>query len=257
MPRRKSKKSDHENLDRWLLTYADLITLLLAFFIVMYSMSRVDAKKFGKMAEALNGVLKGGQSLINKENGSTNTKGHGLLKLGDLNQIQVKINERFKTLGKNEQVQTEITERGLVVHIMESALFDEGSADLRGKTTDILDVIYNEIVHRPNHIRIEGHTDNRKIHSSIYPTNWELSTARATAVVRYFIDNYHMNPAKLSALGYGEYRPIRPNNTIENRAKNRRVDVVILTMELSLKEPTSQLYDFAQNQVKSSNLSGN
>ena len=247
MRRRKNRNQNHdENSERWLLTYADLITLLLAFFIVMYSMSQVDAKKFGKMAEALNGVLKGGTSLINNKGEKISENGHGLLKLGDLNMIQKQINKRFEILGKNEEVQTEITERGLVVHIMESALFDEGSADLLGKTTEILDVIYDQIADRPNHIRIEGHTDDRKIRSVIYPSNWELSTSRATSVVRYFIDNYNIPADKLSALGYGEFRPIRPNNTIENRAKNRRVDIVILTMELSLKEPTSEYYDMAQ-----------
>lgn len=247
MSRRRQKPNSYENLDRWLLTYADLITLLLAFFIVMYSMSRIDAKKFGKMSEAMSGVLSGGHSLISKTEGETVKKGSGLLKLGDLNMIQQKINERFEGLGKNEEVQTEITERGLVVHIMESALFEEGSADLLNRTTDILDIIYEQIAERPNHIRIEGHTDDRQIKSIGFPSNWELSTSRATSVVRYFIENYNLPPDKLSALGYGEYRPIRPNNTIENRAKNRRVDVVILTMELSLQEPTSQLYEFAEN----------
>ena len=247
MSRRRQKPNSYENLDRWLLTYADLITLLLAFFIVMYSMSRIDAKKFGKMSEAMSGVLSGGHSLISKTEGETVKKGSGLLKLGDLNMIQQKINERFEGLGKNEEVQTEITERGLVVHIMESALFEEGSADLLNRTTDILDIIYEQIAERPNHIRIEGHTDDRQIKSIGFPSNWELSTSRATSVVRYFIENYNLPPNKLSALGYGEYRPIRPNNTIENRAKNRRVDVVILTMELSLQEPTSQLYEFAEN----------
>ncbi|KAA3635837.1 MAG: hypothetical protein DWP97_04000 [Calditrichaeota bacterium] len=243
--KKRKQRNTNENLERWLLTYADLITLLLAFFIVMYSMSRVDAKKFGEMSEALHGVLKNGKSIINKNGESVANRGQGILRLGDLNVIQKKINEKFKTLGKNEEVQTEITERGLVVHIMESALFNEGSADLLSKTTEILDIVYDGIADRPNHIRVEGHTDDRKIKSLVYPSNWELSTARATSVVRYFIDNYSYPPDKLSALGYGEFRPIRPNNTIENRAKNRRVDIVILTMDLSLKEPSSQMYQYA------------
>ncbi|MFQ5454453.1 MAG: flagellar motor protein MotB, partial [Candidatus Zixiibacteriota bacterium] len=95
---------------------------------------------------------------------------------------------------------------------------------------------------------IEGHSDDRPINTLLFPSNWELSTSRATQVVRYFIDNYGLPPNKISALGYGEYRPVKPNNSIENRAKNRRVDIVILTMELSLKEPSSQLYYLTQNQ---------
>lgn len=246
MSRTRRKFPSSDNNERWLLTYADLITLLLAFFIVMYSMSRIDAKQFGKMSEALNGILKGGKSVIDKGD-AAQIKGQGILKLGDLNVIQKQLAKRFEILGKNDEVQTEITERGLVVHIMESALFEEGSAELLNKTTNILDVIYDGIKDRPNHIRIEGHTDDRSIQSPIYPSNWELSTARATSVVRYFIENYNLSADKLSALGYSEYRPIKPNNTIENRAKNRRVDVVILTMDLTLKEPTSQLYDFVTN----------
>ena len=246
MARRRKHFETSDNQERWLLTYADLITLLLAFFIVMYAMSQIDAKRFGKMSDALNGILKGGKSIIDQ--GKTDPiVGKGILKLGDLNVIQKQLAKRFDQLGKNEEVQTEITERGLVVHIMESALFEEGSAELMYKTKEILDIIYDGIKDRPNHIRIEGHTDDRDIRSKIYPSNWELSTNRATSVVRYFIDNYGFPPNKLSALGYSEYRPIKPNNTIENRAKNRRVDIVILTMDLTLKEPTSQLYDFANN----------
>jgi chemotaxis protein MotB len=247
--RRKRKKDDgHENLERWLLTYADLITLLLAFFIVMYSMSRIDAKRFGKMAEALNGVLKGGTTVFKHLTEEDIRKGHGLMKLGDLKMIQNQIEDRFQNLQRPEEVQTEITERGLVVHIMESALFREGSSTLEPRAMEIMDIIYGRIASLPNHVRIEGHTDDRPINTPSYPSNWELSTARATSVVRYFIENYGMAPDRVSALGYGEFRPVRPNNSIENRAQNRRVDIVILTMELSMKEPSSQLYYVADNQ---------
>jgi chemotaxis protein MotB len=242
---RQRKKKDNQrkdNLERWLLTYADLITLLLAFFIVMYSMSRIDAKKFGRMAEALNGILKGGDDLITMSDDDSYAKGHGLLKLGNLKMLQKIIQEKFKHLGRDNDVQTEITERGLVIHIVESALFDEGSAILKSKAMEVLDLVYEDIRDKPNHIRIEGHTDDRPIRTPQFPSNWELSAARATEVVRYYIDNYSFPPDKISALGYGEFRPVQPNNSIENRARNRRVDIVILTMELSLKEPSSQLY---------------
>jgi len=247
MPRLRRRLSDSENLERWLLTYADLITLLLAFFIVMYSMSQIDAKRFGKVAEALNSVLRGGQVVIDREGHSKKT-GHGLLKFGDLRMIQQQIEESFQNLGKQEEIQTEKTERGLVVHIMESALFKEGSARLEPRAVDVLDLVAEHIKGLPNHIRIEGHTDDRPISTSIYPSNWELSSARATEVVRYFAENHMIPPDRVSALGYSKYRPVRPNNSIENRALNRRVDVVILTMELSITEPTSQLYNFAGNQ---------
>jgi len=107
---------------------------------------------------------------------------------------------------------------------------------------DVLDIIADQLTGRPNHVRIEGHTDDRPIETPIYPSNWELSSTRATTVVRYYVENHGIPPDRISALGYGEYRPIRANNTPENRARNRRVDVVILTMEVTLTEPTSQLY---------------
>jgi chemotaxis protein MotB len=246
--RRKRKRgSDSENLDRWLLTYADLITLLLAFFIIMYSMSRIDAKKFGKMAEALNGILKGGDNLVAKSAEENLTKGHGLLKLGNLKLLQKKIEAKFKNLGKNEELETEITERGLVIHILESALFKEGSAVLEPRAMETLDLVSAQISGLPNHVRVEGHTDDRPIRTVSYPSNWELSAARATEVVRYFIQDHGIPAGRISALGYGEFRPVRPNNSIENRAQNRRVDIVVLTMELSLKEPSSQLYSITED----------
>ncbi len=246
MPRRRRKADDHENLDRWLLTYADLITLLLAFFVVMYSMSQVDAKKFGKMAQALSGVLKGGESVVKHKNEALN-KGHGLLDIGNLRMIQQKIEERFKEIDRQNDIKTEITERGLVVHIMESALFRDASANLESRALEILDLIADKTRDIPNHIRVEGHTDDRPINTLRFPSNWELSSARATEVVRYLSQSHNIPPDRISALGYGEYRPVRPNNSIENRAQNRRVDVVILTMELTLKEPSSNMYDFEEN----------
>ncbi|MFH2050667.1 MAG: flagellar motor protein MotB [bacterium] len=244
----KKKDEDQENLERWLLTYADLITLLLAFFVVMYSMSQVDAKRFGEMAESLHGILQGGNNVLQPDEVKQNSDGHGVLKLGNLQMLQKAIEGKSKEKEKLQDVKTEITERGLVIHIVERALFKEGSATLQGNSWEVLDMIYDAIDSIPNHIRIEGHTDDRPIMTEKFPSNWELSAARATEVVRYFVNEYGFHPNRISALGYGEYRPIQPNNSIENRAQNRRVDIVILTMELSLQEPSSQL--LAQEEIE-------
>ncbi|MBU8934575.1 MAG: flagellar motor protein MotB [candidate division Zixibacteria bacterium] len=244
---RRTNKTDEndEHIERWLLTYADLITLLLAFFVVMYSMSQIDAKRFGEMSEALHGILKGGDGILREVDPDIATPGHGLLKLGNLRMLQENVEKKVSDSNKLEDVQMELTERGLVVHIVERALFAEGSADLQLGATGVLDLIYSEIADIPNHIRIEGHTDDRSITSSRYPSNWELSSDRATQVVRYFVEDHGCSPDRISALGYGKYRPIRPNNSIENRALNRRVDIVVLTMELSVKEPSSDMYNLA------------
>ena len=238
----RKKTDDHENLERWLLTYADLITLLLAFFIVMYSMSQVDAKKFGKMTKALSGALRGGDMAVKRGNDIGTAPGKGVMQVGHLMSIGQKIEESMQKAGESRMVSTEVSERGLVVHIMESALFKPGSADLETRARVILNIVASHLQGISNHIRIEGHTDNVPINTARYPSNWELSSARATEVVRYFIDNYTISPGSISALGYGEYRPMKPNNTIENRAQNRRVDIVVLTMEMTSAEPASSLY---------------
>lgn len=240
-----------DNPDRWLLTYADLITLLLAFFIIMYSMSRIDAKKFGQVSQALQGILKGGgPSAIHLPDLNSLSPGHGIMRVGDLKMLQTKVQQQVNKLGRDKDVAAEVNERGLVIHIMESAMFDEARADLKPRARELLDLVAGDIVHLPNQVRVEGHTDDRPINTDRFPSNWELSTARATAVVRYMIDNHGYPPEKISALGYASYRPFLPNNSMENRARNRRVDIVVLTMELSQKEPQSQLNDFATDQMK-------
>ena len=240
---RRRKSDEHENLERWLLTYADLITLLLAFFIVMYSMSKVDAKRFGRMQEALAGVLKGGTVAIKKGDQMGALPGKGVLEVGHLKSLGEKVQESVQKLGDNKLISTEMTERGLVIHIMESALFREGSADLEPKAVATLDLVAKEIGDIPNHVRIEGHTDNKPINTARFPSNWELSSARATEVVKYLVNSHGVKPDRISALGYGEYRPLVANNGDEGRAKNRRVDIVVLTMEMTVTEPTSDKYN--------------
>ncbi len=240
---RKRRGEDHENLERWLLTYADLITLLLAFFIVMYSMSKVDAKKFGKMREALSGVLRGGTVAIKKGDQMGALTGSGVLSVGNLKSLGENIKKGAEGIGEGKLVSVEVSERGLVIHIMESALFKSGSAFLEPKAQAILDLIALQIKDMPNHIRIEGHTDNRPINTAKYPSNWELSSDRATQVVRYLTDQHKFDSKRISALGFGEFRPIATNDSDDDRAKNRRVDIVVLTTEMSDAEPSSQMYN--------------
>jgi chemotaxis protein MotB len=242
MPRRQ-KLEDKENLDRWLLTYADLITLLLAFFVVMYSISQVDAKKFGKMSDALSGVLKGGSVVIKHGSQIGILPGGGVLKIAVLKSIGESIENDLMGMGNEKLVSTEVSERGLVIHIMEQALFREGSAEITDRAVETLNIVAEHLKGVPNHLRIEGHTDNRPINTPRYPSNWELSSARATEVVRYLINNHGIKPDAISALGYGEFRPLAVNNTEDNRAKNRRVDIVVMTLEITATEPTSQFYN--------------
>lgn len=239
MSRKNKHDSEHENLERWLLTYADLITLLLAFFIVMYSMSKIDAKKFGAVAQALQTVLHGkGQSILKGDaNLAAPDDAGGALKIGDLKILQTRINQIAKELGLEDKIKATEDQRGLIIRISESAFFDPGSADLKPQAAEVLDIITGLLIEIPNHIRFEGHTDNLPIKTDKFPSNWELSVSRATNCVRYLIEKHHFPPVRISALGYGEYRPVAANDNTAGRSKNRRVDIVVLSWENRLNEP--------------------
>lgn len=140
-------------------------------------------------------------------------------------------------LGHSHQVDLVLQDRGIVIRFSDHVFFDTGRADLRPDACRALDELSGVLLTIPNDVRVEGHTDSRPISTLIYPSNWELSTARATAVVRYLVEDKGMDPFRLSAAGYGEYRPVADNTTAEGMARNRRVDVVVLRLGLSAAEP--------------------
>ena len=236
MPRRRRRSEPHSNHERWLLTYADLITLLLAFFIVLYSMSRLDARKFGRMADAFNGVLRGGQAVL--QPAGVNTQGSSLLDLGELRSLEQQIQDKVVTEQLQDKIETLQDERGLVIRVLESAAYDAGSADLKPQMHSILNVLAGELRSMDNHLRVEGHTDDRPINTARFPSNWELSTTRATGVVRYLVEEMKVDPSRVSALGYGEYRPVASNDEPEGRARNRRVDLIVLADKSAEPSPT-------------------
>jgi chemotaxis protein MotB len=255
--RRKNAHAVHENHERWLLTYADLITLLLAFFIVMYSMSRIDAKKFGAMSNALSGALSGQQLAMREKEIFANLQqedadGGGALDTSRLRLMRDEIQKIVEDADIGEAVSSEVTERGLVIHIMEGALFEEASADLTSGARAVLRVVGEKIRESGNQVRIEGHTDPRPIHTARFPSNWELSTARATSVLRFVVDSIGVEPGRISALGFGEFRPMVPNDSPSNMAQNRRVDIVILSEKMTLSEPESTATKPDQNSMAES-----
>lgn len=135
--------------------------------------------------------------------------------------------------GLGEAVHVEYTERGVVIRFADRVLFDLGRADLKPEAVEILDQLVGLLRTVPNPVRVEGHTDDLPINNERFPSNWELSTARATNVIKYFIEKHGLDPTKFSAAGYGEYRPLVPNDSMENRALNRRVDIVLLRLDLA------------------------
>ena len=232
MPR-KSKKNNNDEDSNWMTTFSDMMTLLLTFFVLLYSMSTIDAQKFEAAISSLRsnmGILSGGttissQPLVNKGSmGSDLSVSPRTNLTAAMQEMQQYVQER----DLENQVNMQMTQRGLVVRFTGQILFEVGKADIRDEGSEVLNKVATVLKEMPNNVMVEGHTDNWPIETDEFPSNWELSTARATQVIKYFIEDPGIDPKRLSAAGYSKYRPIKPNDTPENRALNRRVEVVIL-----------------------------
>lgn len=226
---RKKRKPDDINTNAWMDTYADTITLLLTFFILLYSMSSTDNEKLKVIAAALKGEITGIPTKLEDTPDALEEileQGIGVKSPYDalVEQVQDIINES----GLTESIKIREEDTGVVLQLSESILFDTGRADLKSESTQVLDIISKLIPSIQNDIMVQGHTDNVPINSSTYKSNWELSTQRAVCVVKYFIENKGLDPTRFSATGYGEYKPLVDNITAENRAINRRVDILIV-----------------------------
>jgi chemotaxis protein MotB len=226
--KRKRRVEEHENLERWLITYADLITLLLAFFIMMYTFSKQDAQKYQEVTSGLKTIFSGGSGVVKKGSVAAAGVPEGLSKEETRKQLE----SEFKGMGTEEKVPENVSvisdERGIVIRIMDKAFFDEGKADLKEGAKKALDRISPIIERLPNHLRVEGHTDNVPIRTAEFRSNWELSVRRATEVVRYLVDGKEFPPVRISAAGFAEHRPLAPNDKPENRARNRRIEIIIV-----------------------------
>jgi chemotaxis protein MotB len=232
--RRKKKEDEHENLERWLITYADLITLLLAFFIMMYVFSKQDAQKYDEVVGHLKTIFTGGSGI----SGQGKDSGALLIELpvkttqGSGDEVRKRLEDEIRSLTDNESIKKNVSifsdERGIVIRILEKAFFDEGKADMKERAKAALGKIVPVIRDIDNQIRIEGHTDNVPINNHEFRSNWELSARRATEVVSYFIEKYGFPPERVSAVGYAQYRPVAVNDTFENRALNRRIEIIVI-----------------------------
>ncbi|MGB9813186.1 MAG: OmpA/MotB family protein [Thermovenabulum sp.] len=225
----------------WMTTYGDLITQILIFFVLLYSLSSIDTRKFDMAMTSLQGslgILQGGKTYFK---GDFIESGTGQNYVGEQEKTELeKIgNEIEKIIESNnlKGIRVDMDERGLMIRFLEGALFDSGKADIKEESKKVLDKIAPILKESNHHIRVEGHTDNVPIHTKEFPSNWELSTTRAVNVVRYFIEMHGIDPKKVSAAGYGEYRPIAPNDSEKNRALNRRVDIIILKSSYEKQEP--------------------
>jgi len=258
----KREPEKHANHERWLVSYADFITLLFAVFTTLYAMSITDKKKVEEVMQSLQssfGMTSAGTPApkVNvvpsrpmniipsiKPEASIALSGRarsGMAKVRaeekDFRQIKSAIEAYLIKQGAQNKVSLSITHRGLIVSLKEAGFFDPGQARIKPSAYDLINTIAEAMTQYNNPLRLEGHTDSTPISTAQFPSNWELSAARATNAVQYLIKYFDIDPNKISATGYGEFRPVADNATPEGRAKNRRVDLVMLSGEGEHGEP--------------------
>ncbi len=237
----KKKHPEHVNHERWLVSYADFITLLFAFFVVLFASGQADKKKQTRMSLAMqtafqhNGIFDPHSKTppISDDAGAAQNATPAPIALPLPSQ-----DEQARTI--EDVIQQEIARRqssafsvtvrptpeGLVVSLREAGFFASGSAELRPEALETLRAVASALPHQP--MRVEGHTDNVPIHTAQFATNWELSTARAATITRLLLAEHAADAGRISAAGYAEFRPTAPNDTETERAQNRRVDIVLL-----------------------------
>lgn len=208
--RRRRKDDEHENIERWLISYADFITLMFTFFAALYALSSMDTAKIEKFSGSLKQTFK----IIDQPIPLYEDKNKSI------------VEEVKKAIKDASGVTVRSEPRGVVVTFSDAALFASGSAEIKKEAFDVLERISKFVTTAPGHILIEGHTDNVPLSGGKYASNWELSTARAASMLHYLISK-GLDPNRFSLGGYAEYRPIASNETEEGKKKNRRVELVI------------------------------
>ena len=261
----KKKKHEHVDHERWLVSYADFITLLFAFFVVMFAASNADQKKAGKVAQSVQNAFQtmavfspSSRTVPLLEEGGPPSDSKAIVgslhpafepakimpqaakntPAGEIAHVKEALEQALSQEISEKSVRIKEDERGLTVSLAEAGFFAPGEAEMRRRATDVLDRIASRLNALNLPVRVEGHTDDTPIHTAQFPSNWELSTARATHVLQYLLAA-KFPPGRLSAAGYAEQRPAAPNTTAEGRAVNRRVDLVILGAAARSLEPES------------------
>jgi chemotaxis protein MotB len=239
----------HMNRDRWLVSYADFITLLFAFFVVLYASSQADKKKQAMVSESIETAFRalGLFADTTRHPSANSSAGQGSeapampmnIVMGedvlapakikeDLEHIRQELEQTLSNQVAQHTVSIQMGRDGLVISLREAGFFDSGSAAPKPGTLSTLRQIATSLGRTPYDLRIEGHTDNIPIHNAEFDSNWELSAARATHIARLFLEMKAMPAERISAAGYAEFHPVATNDTPEGRAENRRVDLVVL-----------------------------
>jgi len=254
------KARGHVSQERWLVSYADFITLLFAFFVVMYAFARADQKKQVQVSESIdaafrslgvfpeasrksergvNGTASGKAQESTTANGAENPQIPMNIVMGEdvmapaevkqnLDHVRRELTQVLSNQVATHTVSIQMGHDGLVISLREAGFFSSGSAEPKPETVPTLKHIAESLSRTPYDLRIEGHTDNVPIHTASFDSNWELSSTRATRIARLLLATGSVGADKLSAAGYAEFHPVAPNTTAEGRAQNRRVDIVVL-----------------------------
>jgi chemotaxis protein MotB len=252
----KKRAKHHGNQERWMVSYADFMTLLFAFFVVLYSSSQVDKAKMAGLSSAITdgfqelGVGAGpGVARVVIAGTAPAPTIHSVHSAESVEAIRNKLEAGLTEELNRRTVSLRETSEGLVLSLREVGFFESGSATLRANSMDTFDRIGSVLASVASNLRIEGHTDDVPIHTAQFHSNWELSTARATEVIRLLLTREGIGPQRLSAAGYAEYHPIADNGTEDGRRLNRRVDIVIIAPHEIASAPQHEISHAPPGQV--------
>lgn len=227
--------------ERWLVSYADLLTLLFAFFVVMYAVGHSDVTQVHRLTQAIMAAFSelGMFQPAQMENQLKPLMSVGYQARQDredavaLASLRERMQTEMAPLIHNHMVSMDLTREGLVIRVEESGFFDSGSDQLRPEALPVLQEIADQLRPLPNDIRVEGHTDNVPIHTALFDSNWQLSSMRAALIAELLTTRFTIEPSRVSAAGFAEFRPVADNGTPEGRQQNRRVDVVVISQSRS------------------------
>jgi len=225
---RKRRKEPSSPL--WMTTYGDMVTLLLTFFVLLFSFTSMDQKKFDQVAGSLRGAL---GIMHDRMPFQTPVPGAGssgnldLLRRNHIYESVESLRDKLSEYSAEGRITVEGTESGILIRMGDHMLFDPGKAELKPQALDILKTVGENIRDIASEVQVAGHTDKVPIHNDEFPSNWDLSAARALSVVHYLVDHVGVSPEILAAVGYGEYRPIASNKSEEGRQINRRVEFLV------------------------------
>ncbi len=239
-PPPKKQKAAEEGAPGWMASFADLMTLLLTFFILIVSFSNTELIKFRQAMGALQGSTGAltdapGSSIMPKQIPRPDMK-ETISAHDAIDEFLEQVENSYMEEADSDQIAVEKVDDGLIIRLGNTMLFEPGQAELKGRALDLLARIGKMIVLYDYHVVVEGHSDNVPINTTQYGSNWELSSARALNVLRFFVDKMGVNPKTIIAIGRSEYKPVAPNDSPEHRAKNRRVEIYLNYMYLSGQE---------------------